>query len=348
MHQSISNVTPTAPELKVYLPQPGAQEMGSAIVARPLTANGDNTAAVFSPDGSRLLFLSRNRPAHRHAQVYELILGPMIEKRITFHDGDDSGISYYPTSDHVLYSSSTDELKEEPALIQNAMRAYLGNNKTPAAEHADPRAPMGPSELYRQTLDGREIERLTDKTGFDGDASLDAKGARILFTSSRFGAPNLYFLDARGLHRLTTGEQADRFARFSPDGRAIAWTRFAKDLTTSQLMLAEGVVQKAQPLTGPGFLDLYPAWDPKGEQIVFSSNRGGKGFDLYVVDRQGQCLKRLTEAPGDELRPAFSPDGAKLVFSGNQSGSNQIYMMDYRPSSDCITGAMANPPPPSH
>lgn len=339
MHQSVSNVVPKIPDLQMYLPHPSDDEKSNgSLIAKPITANGENSAAAFSPDGSRLLFLSANRPGHRHAQVYELLLGSMIERRITFHDGDDTGPSYYPNGEHILYSSSTDELKEEPAIIENAMRTYLGG-KTPAPENADSRKSLGVSELYRQTLDGREISRLTDSNGFDGDASLDAKGSRIIFTSNRFGHPNLYFMDTRGLHRLTDGTESDRNAKFSPDNKAIAWSRYSKDLTSARILLAEGAVQKAQPITSQGFLDLYPVWHPKGDDIVFSSNRGGKGFDLYVIDRKGQCLRRLTDVDGDEVRPALSPDGTKIVFSGNQSGSNQIYLMDYRPSPICLPGA---------
>ncbi len=65
-----------------------------SIVAKPLTGSGDNSDGRFSPDGTRVVFVSRFRPHHKQAQVYELHLGRMTEKRITYHDGDDAGPVY--------------------------------------------------------------------------------------------------------------------------------------------------------------------------------------------------------------------------------------------------------------
>ena len=70
-----------------------------------------------------------------------------------------------------------------------------------------------------------------------------------------------------------------------------------------------------------------PVWSPDGTQIVFSSLVGDDS-DLYIMDRNGRIIKRLTNYKGRELRPAWSPDGKQIAFTSNHSGNNEIYLID--------------------
>ena len=310
------------------------------ILAQPITTLGENSNAVFSPDGSKILFTSKGRVSHRQSQAYELHLGSMSERRITFQDGDVSSASYYPDGTHFIYASTTDEIKEEALYVQNIFKTYLPEalpkKSKAAAKHESELTNLASSDIYRESFDGREIERLTNFLGFDGEPSVDAKGRKVIFTSDRSGTPNLYVYNRRGLSRLTDGDSPDRYGRFSPDSKAVLWSRFGKDYKSSTLMLAEGSVKKSLAITDGKSLDLHPTWSPDGKTIVFSSNRGGKDFDLYSMSRDGKCLKQLTDVAGDELFPTFNPDGTKLLFTGNQSGSHQIYLMDFKPGEACL------------
>jgi len=41
------------------------------------------------------------------------------------------------------------------------------------------------------------------------------------------------------------------------------------------------------------------------------------GFnDLYIIDRKGHVVERLTNSPQDERDPVFSNDGTKVYYSG--------------------------------
>jgi Tol biopolymer transport system component len=329
---SVSTVVPTAPTVT----------LGSA-VARPLTSSGDNTGAHFSPTGSRILFISRDRPSHRQAQVYELDLARMIERRLTFHDGDDSDADYFPDARAFLYSSPTDELKEEPALVENLRSTYLAKTQKPNQGYA-------PTEIYMQTTDGRVQERLTHSPGYDADASLDPEGVHAVFVSTRAGSPSLYVMNVRtgATQALTKTDGADATARFSPDGKYLVWVRYSKDHATAQLMLAQLKQSQANKnisansliateLTKSTALDLYPAWHPQGKEIIFASTRGGgTGFDLYSIDIEGKCLKRLTSGPGDKTQPTLNGDASKLAFTYNQGGKHQIYVTDFKPATECL------------
>ena len=63
-----------------------------------------------------------------------------------------------------------------------------------------------------------------------------------------------------------------------------------------------------------GTADLYPAWHPAGERLVFSSDRSGSGLDLWEVDLPTGIRWRLSGRAGDEMEAAWSADGQDLVY----------------------------------
>src|ERR1035437_8488881 len=81
---------------------------------------GDSSQAVYNTKGDKLLFVSKKRPAHVHDQVYEKDLITGIERRITFQNGSTFQPHYQPKDLWIVYSSSTDELKENPPLLNPA------------------------------------------------------------------------------------------------------------------------------------------------------------------------------------------------------------------------------------
>lgn len=318
-------VKPQDPPLKV----PGANKI--TLIARPLTSLGQNSEPSFSLDGTRLLFVSRERAAHRQAQVYELDLLKMSERRVTFQDGDVSGPSYFPSGDRILYASSTDEIKEEPYVLKRLKETYLAPEPRASNEEV--------AELYEQTLDGNELTRLTDRPGLDKDPAL---GKNMLVYSAKEGEQtHLYLIKGKQApHRLSNEPAHDESGHFSIDGLALTWSRRSEDSQTARIMLTDGDFRTPRALTSSGFLDLQPTWHPNHEEIVFSSNRGSQTkdvFNLYSIDRKGQCLKRLTHVEGLLLHPVFHPDGKQVAFTLVRQGQSQVYIMDYLPPSECLT-----------
>lgn len=333
-------VTASLPPLKL---KSGAPD-GATLIAKPLTAAGLNSEARFSKDGTRLLFISRERSTHRQAQVYELHLEMMREKRVTFHDGDDHSPVYTPDGKHFLFVSETDEIKEEPLVSQRLMKVYHPEGYKPNVAES----PFPPAEIYRQSLHGRTIERVTRSRGFDGDVDIDPKGKRLVFSSARIkNAKHLYLLEDKIARAITRGQVYDRGARFSPDGHSLVWSRETHDEkgAKAQLMIATGNrFQKKQILFSPAKgRSIQPDWHPSGELIVFTSNHEGGPYNLYVTDRGGTCVRRLTIADFDQLHPAFHPDGTQLTFTSPYEGRTQIYLMDFRPPEDCPSPQTSKP-----
>lgn len=73
-------------------------------------------------------------------------------------------------------------------------------------------------------------------------------------------------------------------------------------------------------------VDGYPVLSPKGDQIVFTSNRSGE-YQIYTCDVQGNDIRQLTHK-GSNGSPVWSPDGRLIVFSSDRDNDSEIYIMN--------------------
>jgi WD40 repeat protein len=75
--------------------------------------------------------------------------------------------------------------------------------------------------------------------------------------------------------------------------------------------------------------DDHPAISPDGTQIAFTSNRAdANNWDLYVMDINGNHVRRLTSSPGFDVEPAWSPDGTKIAWTSARAGDLNIFVMN--------------------
>lgn len=338
-------VVPTAAPLETSPVVKGS----AALLARALTAVGDNRGPRFSPDGSKILFMSSLRPSHKQWQVYELDLTRMTERRVTFHDGDDEGAGWAAGGQKIVYSSVTDEMKEDVSMkrLQAVYDASRSAGTTPNGIRSVPTRAGG--DVYLQRLDGRDIERITNSPAADISPTADAstKSTKIVFTSDRDGTVRLYLYDGHTTKPMSRG--GDTSPSLTNDGKALVWERSLAPkggAVQTQLVMTDNF-RSVTPLTSPGFFDHSPIWNAKGDLVIFASDRGGKTYDLYTIDRNGSCLKRLTQSKVNLSFPSLSPDGSKIAFSAKAGGQNQIYLMDnHGPELPCLAPIAAATPAP--
>jgi Tol biopolymer transport system component len=72
--------------------------------------------------------------------------------------------------------------------------------------------------------------------------------------------------------------------------------------------------------------NIQATLSPDRTRVVFSSNRNGN-LDIYLMDPDGQNLRRLTSSPGNEGEPAWTPDGARIVYTSAIGTNTQIAIM---------------------
>jgi tricorn protease len=149
-------------------------------------------------------------------------------------------------------------------------------------------------------------------------------GNDIVFTY----AGNLYTVPAAGgvARKLTGHEGFEMFARFSPDGKWLAFTGQYDGNTEVYLMPAEGGVPRRLTFTatlarddvsdrmGPN--NIVMGWTPDGKNIIFRSRmREPNDFlgQLYLVSVTGGLPQQLPLPRGGFC--SFSPDGKKLAYN---------------------------------
>jgi TolB protein len=123
---------------------------------------------------------------------------------------------------------------------------------------------------------------------------------------------------------------------WSPDGKRIAFTSYAADLSTT-LTNAEIFVMRANgteqlQLTNDGVEKRGATWSPDGKRLLFACRMGVAGangiatFELCIMDAVANApITRLTINTVNDLTPTWSPDGTEIVW--HKAPANQLFTM---------------------
>src|SRR5688500_12436405 len=98
-------------------PQPAAEtpklpDGARNFQVKQLTTVANYDRAQQSYDGASLFFIAANRNGHVQRQAYQYFFSTQRERRLTFQDGDADSIIPGFKANEIIYSSSTDEIKE--------------------------------------------------------------------------------------------------------------------------------------------------------------------------------------------------------------------------------------------
>jgi Tol biopolymer transport system component len=153
------------------------------------------------------------------------------------------------------------------------------------------------------TPDGRELAFFGDQGGFFIDLYLaDAETGRVkrrlVKSTINRNYESLRFINSSGT--------------FSPDGRFFALAAKRKD--RDDLVILDVRRNREDRRIKIALSGLQtPSWSPDGRQLVFTGFDGGLS-DLFIVNRDGTGLRRLTTDKYADLQPAWSPDGKTIAF----------------------------------
>lgn len=185
----------------------------------------------------------------------------------------------------------------------------------------------GNRDVYRVSLDGRDLERITTSPAADMDASRGPES--LVFTSYRDGNAELYRIAGNGLpERLTSTPEHETSPRLSPAGDRMVFLREGATLPRLWIGGANaGDATRAAPAFGyPGAVEASPSWSPDGSGIVFVSTQAGSA-DLYVLAPASGTVEALVATAAPEVEPAWSPDGARVAFTSARAGDTDLYLV---------------------
>ncbi|HKE58685.1 MAG TPA: S41 family peptidase [Pyrinomonadaceae bacterium] len=143
---------------------------------------------------------------------------------------------------------------------------------------------------------------------------------RVVFTY----LGDIWTADENGtnIQRLTVNRARDVYARFSPDGKWIAFSSDRSGNLDVFIMPSEGGT--AKQLTFHSADDTVLGWSADSRAVLFSSNRGEDFMpQLYLVSTEGGMPWKAGTDMG--VQASYSPDGKRLAY--NQK--SQVYWRKY-------------------
>jgi TolB protein len=236
--------------------------------ATALTSNEPIISPVWSPDGSKIAYVSfeKKKPV---IYVHSLASGQRVVA--ANFKGSNSAPAWSPDGRKLAIVLSKD----------------------------------GNSQIYSVNADGSGLQRLSQSAGIDTEPRYSADGASIYFTSDRGGSPQIYRMGANGgdAQRVTFEGSYNVSPRPSPDGKSLAFiTRRDGRFQLAVMDLASKQVQVLTDSTK----DESPSFAPNSRMILFATEIGGRGV-LSAVSSDGRIKQRLSIAAGDVREPAWGP-----------------------------------------
>lgn len=238
--------------------------------------------------------------------------------------------------------ASNQKIVNKSELLQNARQfTFSGKRAGEGYFSADgkkmifqsEREPNNPFyQIYVMDMQTQKISRVSNGDGKTTCSWIFPDGKNVIY-SSTFADPQTKALQKEELESRAAGKQK----------------RYAWDYDP-QYEIYSDKITGGQPvnLTRALGYDAEGSASPDGEWIVFSSNRHAYTsslseadqkkltedpsyfLDLYLMDKDGKQLKRLTNAPGYDGGPFFSPDGKSIVFRrfSPDGSSAEVYTMN--------------------
>ena len=205
----------------------------------------------------------------------------------------------------------------------------------------------GATNIY--TIDAADgaTKQLTHGTGFDGNPAWSRDYTRIIFSSNRDGQGrnDLYTMkaDGSGVRRLTNTPGGEYSAKYSPDGKSIAYVLQDDSGWTVRVMDADGTRQRA--VAGPYDFAEFPSWTHDGSEPYYSAiEKGGEtgpGYGrahIYSASVKTGEVRTRIETAGPDVCPHFSRDGSRLTYAA-PNGSNDLDIFAHDMSSPDTSGA---------
>ena len=168
---------------------------------------------------------------------------------------------------------------------------------------------------------------------YDSGIAWSEDGKTLMFVTQSNGQDVLRVISVtRGAIVQTLPVRMDRIESpdWSRDGRYVVFSGFQNAMV--DLYLFDLKEKKLKKLTADKSYETRPRFSSDAEKIVFEAEYGAasakscNGFDIFIMNRDGTNLKRVTSNPFDDRMACFSDNDSLVYFISNRSGISNIYV----------------------
>ncbi len=159
---------------------------------------GNNVLPEVSPDGKEVVFMSNRNGKSR--SVFKMKIDGGDQVALTDNEAYEESPSWSPDGRYILFTRQ---------LRQEGDTTYAANG-----------------EIFRMRSDGSEVERITNKPGYDSGAVYSPDGKQIAFYGPEGETFEIFLMQADGSDiRNISRDTLDCYSpSWSPDGKWIAYT----------------------------------------------------------------------------------------------------------------------------
>jgi serine/threonine-protein kinase len=161
----------------------------------------------------------------------------------------------------------------------------------------------------------RTLVRFTHDPADNGLVAWSPDGARLAFSSDRFGTANLFWQAADGSgapERLRVSDRLNQPLAFTPDGRLL----FSADVPNRvrDIYALTLVTREVQPVIASPAAELNAEVSPDGRWIAYDSNASGQ-FEIYVRPYPDTTAGQQWQvSAGGGRQPVWAKDGRELYY----------------------------------
>jgi Tol biopolymer transport system component len=328
----------------IYYTLPGAQKPA------PLTTDPANDwAPAWSPDGTQIAFI---RSQADQTAIY--LTPPILGSEHKLSDvqpvgsADRTTLSWFPDGKHLVVAELEPGGQSSGVfLIQvdtGAKLKLLSNAVTAGAYYFPAVSPKGDalayalcpaayscdvymSQLGADFMPKGKPQQLTRQVTYINGIAWAADEKSVVYGSFLEGV-SLWrvSISAGQPERLELASRAAGFPAIARVGNKLAYPAGRRDVDLWKLepdMPPQSVFSSTLP-------DFDAQLSPDGKRVAFTTDRSGKGNEIWVANADGTAVNRLTEATGrSQGSPRWSRDSRRIAYDAQaEDGRWDVYVID--------------------